>query len=228
MPLTTRSMRPVSWTLLLVTDGRDDYLADAVASADAMLPDPARRVMVDDTGSAEHASMLRGLYPRFEVHDAEKRRGLAGAVRAGWGVCDTDYVFHLEDDFTFNEPTDIAAMAGVLDAHPKLAQMCLLRQPWNAEEQAAGGIVEKDPGDYRHSHVMWPYEAHWLTHRRLFSLNPCLIPRRVYELGWDDGNERGFTDRLLADGYNFAYWGQPGDPPRVTHIGRRRAVGWSL
>lgn len=223
MPLTTDSLRASrrSWTLLVVTDGRDDYLAQAVASAEAMLPEPARRVMVDDTGSAEHASMLRGLYPRFEVHGAERRRGLAGAVRAGWGVCDTDFVFHLEDDFTFVEPPDIDAMADVLDATPRLAQMCLLRQPWNAEEHAAGGIVEKDPGDYID-------RDGWLEHTRLFSLNPCLIPRRVYELGWDDGNERGFTDRLSLLGFTLGFWGRRGDPPRVTHIGKRRAAGWSL
>jgi hypothetical protein len=221
MPLTTDSLRVHSWTLLVVTDGRDGYLEQATDSMWAMLPGPDRRVMVDDTGDPAHTALLRVMFPDFDVHGREGRRGLAEAVRFGWGLCDTDYVFHAEDDFTYNRPVDVIGMAATLRENPTLSQMCLLRQPWNAEEQAAGGIVEKDPADYID-------RDGWLEHRRLFSLNPCLIPRHIYELGWSDGNERGFTDLLLDLGYTFGYWGSRGDPPAVTHIGRARAAGWSL
>lgn len=222
MPLTTKSLTPVSWTLVVVTDGRDDYLAQTLEAARQHLPEPTARVMVDDTGDQAHSAYLNALYgDRFEVAGRDGRRGLAATVAYAWSLCGTDYIFHLEDDFLLTEPVDIDAMASVLDANPRLAQMCLLRQPWNAEEQAAGGIVEKDPGDYTD-------RDGWLEHSRLFSLNPCLIPNEIYAAGWHEGNERGFTDMLVEEGWRFGYWGRRGDPPRCLHIGVRRAAGWAL
>jgi hypothetical protein len=68
----------------------------------------------------------------------------------------------------------------------------------------------------------------YCVHTRCFSLNPCLIPRAVLELGWPDGNEAEMTTLLVSKGYRFAVWGSRQDGPRVEHTGQNRAAGWRL
>jgi hypothetical protein len=67
-----------------------------------------------------------------------------------------------------------------------------------------------------------------VEHKRIFSLNPCVIPRRVLDLGWPDGNEAEMTTNLVASGYRFAFYGKRDDPPRVIHVGAERGIGWRL
>lgn len=107
------------------------------------------------------------------VDDHDHHLGMAGAVREAWTWAvdlDVDFLFHVEEDFTFNERVDIAGMAALLDAYPRLAQIVLKRQPWNEQEHAAGGIIEANPDAYRQ-------QAGFVEHREIFSLNPCQIGR---------------------------------------------------
>lgn len=164
-----------------------------------------------------------------DVGDEDHRFGLAGAVREGWGAAlerGATHVFHIEEDFVFNEPIDVDGMAWILERGP-YAQVCLKRQADpRTEEAAAGGFMELNPDAY--TEVRSTRQLRWTEHDRLFSLNPCLIPRRVLELGWPDGNEAEFTAMCAAEGLRFAYYGGKSDPPRVEHIGWQRSVGWRL
>lgn len=169
-----------------------------------------------------------GYLPTTVIDDRDHRLGLAGAVKAAWDWARTegvDYLLHVEEDFRFNSRVDLDAMRQVLDTDKYLAQVVLKRQPWSPEEHRAGGIIELNPRDYtqRRDGDLW-----WVEHQRIFSLNPCLIPRWVLERGWPDGNEAQATDELVAAGYRFAFFGQRDDPPRVTHVGAERAAGWRL
>lgn len=158
------------------------------------------------------------------IDDRDHLLGMAGAVRAGfeWALStEADYVWWVEEDFVFERPVPLTDMADVLDNNPHLAQLCLKRQPWSSEEKAAGGIVERFPERYDD----W---GQWTEHDEVFSLNPCLIPRRVLELGWSDDNERGFTKKCRDAGYRFAFWGAKFAPPMVTHVGKVRGTGWRL
>lgn len=188
----------------ILTDGRDDLLAQCLASAREHL-----------AGQVDHV---------FVVHDGlVGRKGLAGAVQTVWahavGV-GADYLFHLEDDFVFTGPVDVAAIVRVLDANRDVAQMLLKRQPLSEPELAGGdvlaGMRELEPHDG------------WVAQQHIFSLNPCLIPRRVLEQGWPRGNEAEMTGLLRRDGWKFGVWGDPGSPPMVTHLGETRSAGWML
>lgn len=164
----------------------------------------------------------------FLVDDRDHHLGLAGAVRSAWSWAleqDCDYLLHIEEDFTFDIPVNVEDLRYILEHDHRLAQVVLLRQAWSDEEKLAGGLVEADAGAYV-EHSSWGH--HWLAHRRIFSLNPCLIPRRVLELGWPAGNEAEFTAMCLDAGMRFAIFGQWGDPPRVTHHGHQRGAGWRL
>lgn len=190
----------MSTCLLIIDDGREDYLDRCLASAAVNLPPMDACVMVSD--------------PDHEL-------GFAGAIQAGWdGVLETgcEFVFHLESDFTFNRPVMLDAMRGALIANPHLVQMALLRQPWNEQEKAAGGIVAMHPGDYERA-------GRWLEHRRNFTTNPSLYPRWVCERGWPQRSESEghFGIDLIAgdESLRFAYWGDGSE--WVTHIGVARA-----
>jgi hypothetical protein len=197
----------MKFAVLLISDGRDEYRERTVASAKEMLPEPDYFLHVDDR---------------------EHELGFAGAIRAGWRrvltETDADYVFHLEQDFTFNRPVPIEEMGAVLRARPHLAQLALRRQPWNDHERAAGGVVEMHPDDYaEHELNGW----RWLEHTRNFTTNPSLYRRGICEFGWPAGTDSeghfGIAFRESYPGMRFGYWGARDSGEAVTHIGDVRA-----
>lgn len=189
--------------LLMIADGREEYHTTSIESAWEHLPEFDHYVHVND---ADHAL------------------GFGGAIREGWRrVLDTDaeYVFHLELDFRFDRAVPVEDMVGVLRHNPHLAQMALLRQPVNEQEQAAGSL---------HSLIRDQLTPNcspafcWLEHTRNFTTNPSVYPRWVMTRGWPDETESEgkFGIYLLRDvpGVRFAYWGIGEE--WCTHIGHHR------
>lgn len=212
-------------TLMVMTDGRLDYLARSLTTVNRLHGDITRRVLHDDTGDDDYRDYLRDLYPDWEVIGTPQRAGFAGAYRSAWaqlaGTC--DYLLSTEDDFVFTRDVDLTAMAAVLaDRHPHLAQLALRRQPWNDAEKAAGGIVEQSPDDYpehRDEH------GEWLEHRRFFTTNPSLIPAWVLRRPWPTGpnSEGRFGVALFTDPAKRAgFWGSKSSGEWVQHIGAER------
>lgn len=189
----------------VLTDGRDDLLSRTLTSAREVL-----------AGQVDHL---------FVVHDGVgPRKGLAGAVQTLWdhalGV-GADYLFHLEDDWTFTGPVNLDAMRRLVDGE-HLAQLVLQRQALTPDEHRAGGVA---------AHPHWTQRDGWVEQSDIFSLNPCLIPRRVLEIGWPSGplgvgNESGMTARLAGE--RFGFFGEKVQGPHVRHIGGHRSAGWSL
>lgn len=217
----------IAW--LVITDGRDDYLADAVASGREQLRGQVtERWMYDDTGDVTHRDWLAAQYPDFEIIHAYTRQGFGGAIRAAWKTLHdlsvARFVFHHEGDFTFNRPVPLDDLAVVLDMRPQLVQLALRRQPWNDAERAAGGIVEQHPADYR-SRTDGVHS--WLEHRRFFTANPSLYRRTLCDRGWPSGNESEgrFGLRLFAEqpAAHCGFWGARSSGEWVTHIGHERA-----
>lgn len=215
--------------LVILTDGRFDYLHETIESFREHVSYPFdQKIIVNDQGDGgskqvgNSHSMIEKNFPDFKVISHNERRGLTEAVRSCWANFnkDIDYVFHLEGDFTFNQDIDIELLKEILYIRPHLAQIILKRQAWSAEEIEAGGYIEMDPEAYQeHVHMGCP-SVHWCEHRKFFSLNPCLMPRWVTDLGWDDRNETGFTELLFSDPHRkSAVFGKKFDAPTVTHIG---------
>lgn len=219
----------MSIALLVITDGRRDCLGRTLGSARTNLHGPiTRRVIIDDSADPDYAAHLdRTFGARFEIVHHDQRRGFGGAIQSGWDhLADgpEPWVFHLEDDFTFNRHVDLAALARVLATHPHLVQLALRRQPVNDLEAAAGGVVEMWPDSYEDNDD--GQGAHWLEHRLFFTTNPSLYRRTLTDRGWPsgDGSERAFTDQVLADDRaRFAFWGRRTDQPWVHHHGDRRS-----
>lgn len=209
-----------------MTDGRLDCIQQTIESArENLAGEVTHKVIHDDTGDEAHRDVLRAMFPDFEVIGQPTRQGFGGAIRSAWKHLSgrtERFVFHLEDDFTFNEPLALYLVQKVLDRNPHLMQMALRRQPWNDDERAAGGIIEQHPDDYVDcSDGM----SDWLEHRRFFTTNPSVYRTKLIAKGWPDcdNSEGVFSLRLSSDPLvRFGYWGRREDPPKVHHIGEHR------
>lgn len=220
-------------SVLVMTDGRDECLAATMESAQEMLQGPITSwVIHDDSGDDAHRRMLADTYPDAMVIGKGDRRGFGGAIGYAWRWLATGsvfrFVFHLEDDFVFLRPVDLVGMCRVLDSHPYLAQLALRRQPWNAEEAAAGGVVESHPDDYVE---VTDGPAVWLEHRRFFTTNPSLYRRQLLvDRRWPRGaeSEGRFSLQLFTDPeVRCGFWGARDSGEAVSHIGTvRNGVGY--
>lgn len=203
--------------LLTIGDGRDDLLAQTMASlAENVGTDWAHHVHVDDRSH---------------------RLGFSGAIEEGWErlrhLDGFDYVWHLEEDFTFNRPIPLDALALLLDVQPQLAQIALLRQPWAPAEIEAGGLVALWPDLYAdRSLTVWDVDQRithlaWLEHDVCFTTNPSLYRRDLIARHWPGppGSEARMTLILRAEGWRFALWGDRDDGPAVHHTGTNRLGG---
>lgn len=224
-------MHPVNLALVVIGDGRRVYLEQAIRGIQENVLYPVRaRIMVDDSGDEEYGAYLDTTYPEF-IHVHGGRRGMAGAVQAGFSAVldhDPDYVLWIEEDMRLIRPLPIEAALKVMQNRPWLAQMCFPREaidPSEGDDQLAA-IVAQAPNSGVEDDYTWQ--------DFIFSMNPCLIPKRVLKLDWPSGpigvgNEAGMTAKLLALGYVFGQWGHVGDPPWARHIGfASRSEGWAL
>lgn len=214
--------------LLVITDGRTEYITRTIASAGGNLDGPiSERWIYDDSGDAAHLAWLYQTFPRFRIiHHVEGRQGFGGAIREAWealrAFSGAEFVFHLEDDFVFNRPVPLEDMIEILDENPRLAQVALRRQAWNSAEKAAGGVVETNPDAYTE---VGGHFTSFLEHDLFFTTNPSLYSRRLIEQhDWPTGekSEGVFTAQLREACRTFAYLGERTDPPWVHHIGDER------
>lgn len=215
----------VTVALLVMTDGRTEYIHQTIESANQMLKGPIiERWMHDDSGDEGHRQWLRTNFPAFSLIGEGPRKGFGGAYAFAWRVLaarsSASFVFGLEDDFVFNREIPLEKMAKVLDENPHLYQMALRRQAWSSEEILAGGVIEKNPDAYLQ-------QEGWISHKLFFTTNPnlyrkSLIETRQYATVKDA--EGHFTHSILNSDPDaqFGYWGQKTDLPWVTHTGVRR------
>jgi hypothetical protein len=220
----------MSVLLLVMTDGRRNCIEQTIPAALRNLNgEITRKIIHDDSGDSYYQAWLAQTFPDFEIIRTPTRAGFGGAIESAWMYLrltaesdDCRFLFTLEDDFVLEREVPLDRMSRLLDRQPHLAQLVLKRQPWNPDEQAAGGIIEQHPDDYTDC-----YEGtdQWVEHRRFFSTNPNLARRSICWRGWPvvDHSEGVFTHQLLEDpDLRFAFWGTKADHPWVTHIGTER------
>ena len=217
--------------VVVVGDGRPQYLSQAVASLEQHFPESLLEAMIliNDAADENYSDHLRQEYPQFDrqIHH-ETRRGLAGAVRSAWETAleyPIDYVFHAEEDFTYTTDIPVGQMAYLLQEYSNLAQVVLMRNPV-PHEKAAGGVIQASLSDHIERH---DGNLLWVEHTKLFSFNPCLIPTRVIESAVElapNFLEHDVTDLLLDLGYKFSYWGGMTSEPLCHHIGDQRSSGY--
>lgn len=224
----------MSVCLMVITDGRQQCITETLESARVNLCGPVtKRVIYDDSGDDGHRDWLRDTFPNFEiVSHPMGRQGFGGAIRAAWAhlhSIEEQFVFHLEDDFTFNRPVNLDDLMRVLDGNPHLVQLALRRQPWNDIERAAGGVVESRAEEY--TQKADGFGRSWLEHRLFFTTNPSLYRTDlIRKHPWPRGehSEGRFGIELTkSPKVRFGFWGARDSGEAVTHIGHERVgVGY--
>lgn len=211
--------------LMMITDGRREYFEKTLASFDAYVePSPDYRLLVNDSMDAAYTAWLRSFPFDRQVDKVGRKAGFHGAIQLGWHNLpeDTEFVFHLEDDFVLQRPVDLNPILRLLRRRRYLKQVALRRQPWNLLERDAGGVVECHPHKYLDMHEG---DADWLEHQLFFTTNPSVYHVSLTRLGWPQcsGSEAAFTKEVLRDpDARFAFWGRRHDDPWVRHIGHEQ------
>jgi hypothetical protein len=209
--------------LVVIGDGRFDYLTQTLAALDANVPVDSffPRIMVNDSGlGPDYDRQLYDLAPEWLHINHPGRFGMRMAVISGWQAAldsGSDYAFWLEEDFIVQRPPLLQLMKALLEYDSTLAEVTLRRQPWNDQERAWGNLFGDD--------ARFTQRSQWVEHDVIFSLNPSLIPRRTLELGWAGGENEMMT-RCREHKMKCAFWGQKTDEPDVIHIGYDRGQGW--
>ena len=201
--------------LLIITDGRRDLLERTLESAKQNLPEFENKIIINDCQDPLFKSFLNSLYD-YEVYHNHEKLGFAGAIQKGWdALSPTDYVFHLEEDFTFNEKVDIDKMKEILQ-DDKICQVSLKRQKWGAE---IDGFIEDNPQDYEQMDG-------YVRHRNFFTTNPSLYKYDLTKIGFPQvkRSEHEFSQKLFNLGFYSAILGGKFDPPKVTHTGVNQSV----
>lgn len=222
--------------LLVLTNGRPACITKTIRSATEHLSGVGPMVIIDDSGDDVYGQWLEdefigGTLSGHVLH-IEGEHGYWRAMQALWSYArylldhlDVDKAVFLEDDFTFNEDVNVDDLATVLDAHPYLTQISLVRQPWFANEQEHGGVIGALEAQGQRFTEVTDGRFWWLEHRAVFTGNPSLIPRSTFERDWPAGDwsESRFGRELFSDPRTRgAYWGRRTDPPKVEHIGHER------
>lgn len=218
--------------LLVFTNGRGDCLTRTLESFHEQVePYGSQWVksIVDDSDDPEYFMWLRHMFcPQgFSVFQTPGgRAGFDGAIRFGWSLVSAvndEFVFHLEDDFVFNERIHVEDMRRILVADPDVVQVALQRQPWNPTEEAAGGLIASRVDEYIESSVIvYDHVIDYVTQRMFFTTNPSMYRAKLVRRGWPVGahSEGRFSIDLFADPrLRSAFLGGLHDPPKVTHIG---------
>lgn len=213
--------------LLVMTDGRREYIRDTIRSASCNLEGPFGPLfMYDDSADEANHEWLRNNFPSFKLFYKETRQGFGGAINSAWEFMkdyEFEYIFHLEDDFTFNRKIPVDDMIQKLVENPNVYQMALRRQAWNREEMRVGGVIQR-----------WPDQFHqqngFMTHRLFFTTNPSLYRRSLIETRTYPNikdAEGHFTLEITGSDPNavFGFWGDKTDPPWVNHNGVKRGKG---
>jgi hypothetical protein len=184
-----------------------------------------RLTVVDDSGDADWRRMLATVLaartdmavPTEVIAVAERAAGYPAAMQAVFAAAEGEHVALWEEDFHATADIDLAELGAILDDRPHLAQVALLRQPWFANEIAAGGVLEAKAhlGDEIEL-VDGVYE-----HRSFFTCNPTVLPRRTLDHEWPQRawSESAFGQRLLRDA-SVRFGMMPG--VRVEHVGAER------
>jgi len=213
----------MSTALILTTCGRRYYLERSLESLHTNCPeDFAHRIMVDDSGDADYSRWLRATFPNWTVLSHPERAGLGAAVETAWDAVrrtDAEFVFHIEDDFTYEAAIPLDVMRRFL-ADPTLAQVTLYRQPWSPSETIAGGYLRD--GRWHEEDDVDGYHL-WLD-GGLFSFNPTLYPRHIVD-SCVGGLEADVTAQLA--GFRFGVITGPDQRPLCWHIGAERSAGWN-
>jgi hypothetical protein len=241
-----------AYHLAVLTHGDAPQLPDVIdAFVQHVEPAPSGiAIYVDGLDSYAKVERKRELLDRHwttaqipgAIYGSPTQEGFCKATATLWQIVAQQaepYVFWLEHDFVIDRDIDLRDFASILDLHPTVAQMTLMRDAYSREEHEAGGLFELRRGDFvacetcitAHDDTspqpgFW--EAPWMK-VWWFSTNPSLMRRdfMVEHPLVDDGEphcEGRYGVQLREQGFDFGYWGS--GEVYCRHVGVRDGHGY--
>ncbi len=206
---------------------RREYLIRSLASLNERVTGPiVQRVIYSDWGPDVLEDLTSiATSNAFYIAGPDRHLGYTDSTRAMWRYLRDrargQYIFAVEDDFTYDRDVDLNPMIRTLVAEPHLRQLALLRAAAYPREHEAGGVLQslKTETVLRNGRP-FPF----VEHRDHWTANPSLFKRTLTATPWPQGSssERKFGDLILKDkDAAFAYWGS--GESWITHIGEVRA-----
>jgi hypothetical protein len=214
-------------TIVLTSCDRHDLLHDTLNSfvrVDCGGTRPDRCFVIEDSPAAMPSWLRKNLsfYTGFLGHltwlNNRPRQGQVASIDRAYSLVTTDYIFHLEDDWHFNECNFMQDSLDILQHYPEVILVSLRGDTgWHT-------LIDLPPYPFKMAIPYW--DANWGG----LSWNPGLRRLSDYKLIGSYGScapfsvhplthEAAISRRYLDMGYRIADLGRP----IVTHTGEARS-----
>jgi len=230
-----RNLEPKVWvlpsrklkiTILFFTTSRYEYLIPMLKSfhENVNFGDmEVTKILIDDYPLRRKVSVLERLVKEFNIDKLvlnETNLGYSSSWKKGWDMIsnDTDYIWHQEDDFTFNKKVNVFDMINTLETSPiELTQLVLKRQIWFSK----GDFIDKIENGKVGEQINFGNNK-IVIHRYYFNSNPCIYPRWILDEDYEHNPQEHLTVAHLNKKYPNKYsamYGGALDEPFIEHIG---------
>lgn len=115
---------PENVTICVTSCGRLDLL-DATLTEFRRYNTGGRYLISEDSTDPAIIQSVKDRYPDAEVLSGATQLGLMGSIDRLYSAVKTDYIFHLEDDWTIVGPVDWQTAIEVLETRPDVSQVCV-------------------------------------------------------------------------------------------------------
>ena len=115
---------PDSVTVCITSCGRLDLLAETLEGFRSF-NSGGRYLISEDSTDADVIARVRAAYPDVTVLSGPDRLGLMGSIDRLYAQVTTPYLFHLEDDWSFDGAVDWTAAIALLEQRADVAHVCV-------------------------------------------------------------------------------------------------------
>lgn len=218
--------------VIALSNRRDLYLPDALASLQQHVTGWDDLVIVDDSGDEDWRDQLETKHKVVRVDDTPA--GYTAAMRTVWAVARmyAGPFFFLEEDFRFVRPVDLAQLQSILDGNQQLAQLALRRAPWYRNERRIGVLraqrirVDHERRLHGRNHSRWTQHLDFVEHDAGITGNPGLWSAAALKHDWPDveWSETAMGNQLHTAGLTSGWLGTITQADHdVEHCGHTRA-----
>lgn len=206
--------------LLVFHDGRNDYLRQTLTSLrkNVFPVMPNESLIVNDSLDIEGIEIAKEYGIKTAINTGGGK-GIFRAVEIAWEYArknwQSEFIWHQENDFTYNEQIDTNRMLEVL-RNEHVMQVALKRQAWYPNEIKRGGFMECNPKAFVNYNING---IDVVTHREFFTNNPSIY--RLKNMPEQYGSEYTIRTHLASidPRWTCTYLGRRQDDPKVHHIG---------
>ena len=220
---------PVKITILFFSTSRYEYLEPMLESfhsnVDFQGTDIHKILMCDYPlrRDSERLYKLKKLYGIQDIVLNEDNLGYSLAWKKAWNLVpeDTDFIWHQEEDFTFNKQVRVKDILPIFENSPiPLTQIVLKRQRWFPTRDFIESIETGKIG--RQIQCTDTLNSNIIIHQHYFNSNPGLYPMWITKENYPHSPQESVIVGHLKQKYPDKYsciLGKIDDPPLIKHIG---------